>query len=188
MHTFCPCKGTYDELLSCNCDILVFCLQSIRGVESISIPIDSKFISSNYFTNGVILDNGVTYKRIHNASNANSFYSYNPTNHTFTIDIIEASAGARWRQISSHQNGSTYSHGWVNLSNGTNSIILTPKNYNRAAIGFAIGGTIKFNKFTHTFGSLSWGYEEISVAFPEPSSYYWITGLFPLFLAVSRHR
>ena len=99
-----------------------------RGVESISLPTDGELISNNYFTNDEIFDNGDTYKRIHNASDANSFWPYNPTNHTFTLDIIEASAGARWRQVSSHQNGSTYSLGWVNLTTGTNSISLNPVN------------------------------------------------------------
>jgi hypothetical protein len=159
-----------------------------RGVESISLPTDGELISNNYFTNSEIFDGGDTYKRIHNASDANSFWPYNPTNHTFTLDIIEASAGARWRQISSHENGSTYSLGWVNLTTGTNSISLNPVDYDRAVIGFSIDGTIKFNKFTHTFGSQSWGYEEISVAVPEPSSYAWIAGLFALFLAAKRRR
>ena len=158
-----------------------------RGVESISLPTDGELISNNYFTNDEVFDNGDTYKRLHNVSDVNSFWPYNPTNHTFTLDIIEASAGARWRQISSHQNGSTYSLGWVNLTTGTNSISLTPVNYDRAVIGFSIDGTIKFNKFTHTFGSQSWGYEEISVV-PEPSSYAWIAGLFALFLATKRRR
>ena len=156
-----------------------------RGVESISLPTDGELISNNYFTNDEIFDNGNTYRRIHNASNANSFWPYNPTNHTFTLDVTEASAGARWRQISSHQNGSTYSLGWVNLTTGTNSISLNPVGYDRAVIGFTIDGTIKFNRFTHTFGSQSFGYEEISVV-PEPSSYAWIAGLFALFLACKR--
>ena len=158
-----------------------------RGVESISLPTDGELISNNYFTNDEIFDNGNTYRRIHNASDANSFWPYNPTNHTFTLDVTEASAGARWRQISSHKNGSTYSFGWVNLTTGTNSISLNPVNYDRAVIGFTIDGTIKFNKFTHTFGSQSFGYEEISVV-PEPSSYAWIAGLFALFLAAKRRR
>ena len=71
-----------------------------RGVESISLPTDGELISNNYFTNDEIFENGDTYKRIHNVSNANSFWPYNSTNHTFTLDVIEASAGARWRQIS----------------------------------------------------------------------------------------
>ena len=158
-----------------------------RGVESISLPTDGELISNNYFTNDEIFDNGDTYIRIHNASDANSFWPYNPTNHTFALDIIEASAGARWRPISSHQNGSTYSLGWVNLTTGTNSISLNPVNYDRAVIGFFIDGTIKFNKFTHTFGSQSWGYEEFSVV-PEHSSYAWVAGLFALFLAAKRRR
>ena len=158
-----------------------------RGVESISLPTDDELISNYYFTNDEIFENGDTYKRIHNVSNVNSFWPYNPTNHTFTLDIIEASEGARWRQISSHQNGSTYSLGWVNLTTGTNSISLNPVNYNRAVIGFSIEGTFKFNKFTHTFGSQSFGYEEISVV-PEPSSYAWITGVIALFLACNRRR
>ena len=156
-----------------------------RGVESISLPTDGELISNNYFTNDEIFDNGNTYRRIHNASDANSFWPYNPTNHTFTLDVTEASAGARWRQISSHANGSTYSLGWVNLTTGTNSISLNPVGYDRAVIGFTIDGTIKFNKFTHTFGSQSFGYEEISVV-PEPSSYAWMAGVFALFLACKR--
>ena len=156
-----------------------------RGVESISLPTDGELISNNYFTNDEIFENGDTYKRIHNVSNVNSFWPYNRTNHTFTLDVTEASAGARWRQISSYQNGSTYSLGWVNLTTGTNSISLNPVNYDRAVIGFTIDGTIKFNKFTHTFGSQSFGYEEISVV-PEPSSYAWMAGVFALFLACKR--
>ena len=160
-----------------------------RGVESISLPTDGELIANNYFTNDEIFDNGTTYRRIHNASNANSFWPYNSANHTFTLDITEASAGARWRQISSHANGSTYSLGWVNLTTGTNSIFLNAEgNYDRAVIGFSIDGTIKFNKFTHTFASSSFGYEEISVAVPEPSSYAWMAGVFALFLACSRRR
>ena len=159
-----------------------------RGVESISLPTDGELISNNYFTNDEIFENGDTYKRIHNVSDANSFWPYNPTNHTFTLDIIEASAGARWRQINSYQNGSTYSLGWANLTTGTNSISLNPVGYDRAVIGFSIDGTIKFNKFSHTFGSQSWGYEEISVAVPEPSFYAWIAALFALFLAAKRRR
>ena len=159
-----------------------------RGVESISLPTDGELISNNYFTNDEIFENGNTYKRIHNVSDANSFWPYNPTNHTFTLDIIEASAGARWRQINSYQNGSTYSLGWANLTTGTNSISLNPVGYDRVVIGFSIDGTIKFNKFTHTFGSQSWGYEEISVAVPEPSSYALIAALFALFLAAKRRR
>ncbi len=157
-----------------------------RGVESISLPTDGELISNNYFTNDEIFDNGDTYRRIHNASDANSFWPYNPTNHTFTLDVTEASAGARWRQISSHQNGSTYSLGWVNLTTGTNSISLNPVNYDRAVIGFSTEGTFKFNKFTHTFGSQSFGYEEISVAVPELSTYAWMAGVFALFLACKR--
>ena len=159
-----------------------------RGVESISLPTDGELIYNNYFTNDEIFDDGDTYKRIHNATNANSFWPYNSTNHTFTLDITEASAGARWRQISSHQNGSTYSLGWVNLTTGTNSISLNPVGYDRAVIGFSIEGTFKFNKFTHTFGSQSFGYEEISVAVPEPSTYAFIAGVFVLLLATNRRR
>ena len=158
-----------------------------RGVESISLPADGELISNYYFTNDEIFENGDTYKRIHNVSNVNSFWPYNPTNHTFTLDIIEVSAGARWRQISSQQNGSTYSLGWVNLTTGTNSISLNPVNYDRVVIGFSTEGTFKFNKFTHTFGSQSFGYEEISVV-PEPSSYAWIAGVFALFLVCNRRR
>ena len=159
-----------------------------RGVESISLPTDGELIYNNYFTNDEIFDDGDTYKRIHNATNANSFWPYNSTNHTFTLDITEASAGARWRQISSHQNGSTYSLGWVNLTTGTNSISLNPVGYDRAVIGFSTEGTFKFNKFTHTFGSQSFGYEEISVAVPEPSTYAFIAGVFVLLLATNRRR
>ena len=158
-----------------------------RGVESISLPTDGELISNYYFTNDEIFDGGNTYKRIRNISDANSFWPYNSSNHTFTLDIIEASTDARWRQISSHQNGSTYSLGWVNLTTGINSISLNPEgNYDRAVIGFSTEGSFKFSKFTHTFGSQAWGYEEISVAVPEPSSYAWIAGAFALFLASSR--
>ena len=160
-----------------------------RGVESISLPTDGELIANNYFTNDEIFDNGTTYRRIHNASNVNSFWPYNSAVQTFTLDITEASAGARWRQISSHANGSTYSLGWVNLTTGTNSIFLNAEgNYDRAVIGFSIDGTIKFNKFTHTFASSSFGYEEISVAVPEPSSCAWMAGVFALFLACNRRR
>ena len=158
-----------------------------RGVESISLPTDGELISNNYFTNDEIFDNGNTYRRIHNASDANSFWPYNPTNHTFTLDVTEASAGARWRQISSHANGSTYSLGWVNLTTGTNSLSLNPVGYDRTVIGLSTEGSFKFNKFTHTFGSQSFGYEEISVV-PEPSSYAWMAGVFALFLAAKRRR
>ena len=166
-----------------------------RGVESISLPTDGELIANNYFTNDEVFDNGNTYKRIHHIPGSsaqfdvNSFWPYNSANHTFTLDITEVSAGARWRQISSHANGSTYSLGWVNLTTGTNSIFLNAEgNYNRAVIGFSIDGTIKFNKFTHTFGSQSFGYEEISVAVPEPSTYALVAGVFALFLAAKRRR
>ncbi len=159
-----------------------------RGVESISLPADGEFISNNFFTNDEIFENGNIYQRIHNVFDANSFWPYNSTSHTFTLEIIEASAGARWRQINSRQDGSTYSLGWVNLTTGTNSISLNPVGYDRAIIGFFIDGNIKFDKFTHTFGSQSWGYEEVSVAVPEPSSYSCITGLFALSLAAKRRR
>ena len=159
-----------------------------RGVESISLPTDGELISNYYFTNDEIFDGGNTYKRIRNISDVNSFWPYNSSNHTFTLDIFEASEGARWRQISSRQNGSTYSLGWVNLTTGTNSISLNPEgNYDRAVIGFSMEGTFKFSKFTHTFGSQAWGYEEISVV-PEPSSYAWIAGVIALFLACNRRR
>tara|TARA_B110000858_G_scaffold139148_1_gene158000 strand:- start:365 stop:973 length:609 start_codon:yes stop_codon:yes gene_type:complete len=166
-----------------------------RGVESISLPTDGELIANNYFTNDEIFDNGDTYRRIHHIPGSsaqfdvNSFWPYNSANHTFTLDITEASAGARWRQISSHANGSTYSLGWVNLTTGTNSIFLNAEgNYDRAVIGFTTEGSFKFNKFTHTFGSQSFGYEEISVAVPEPSTYAWMAGAFALFLACNRRR
>lgn len=166
-----------------------------RGVESISLPTDGELIAINYFTNDEIFDNGDTYRRIHHIPgssaqfDANSFWPYNSTNHTFTLDITEVSAGARWRQISSHANGSTYSLGWVNLTTGTNSIFLNAEgNYNRAVIGFSTEGSFKFSKFTHTFGSQSFGYEEISVAVPEPSTYALMAGVFVLFLAFNRRR
>ncbi len=166
-----------------------------RGVESISLPTDGELIANNYFTNDEIFDNGDTYRRIHHIPGSsaqfdvNSFWPYNSANHTFTLDITEASAGARWRQISSHANGSTYSLGWVNLTTGTNSIFLNAEgNYDRAVIGFTTEGSFKFNKFTHTFGSQSFGYEEISVAVPEPSTYALMAGVFALFLACNRRR
>jgi len=166
-----------------------------RGVESISLPTDGELISNNYFTNDEIFDNGNTYRRIHHIPGSsaqfdvNSFWPYNSAINTFTLDITEASAGARWRQISSHANGSTYSLGWVNLTTGTNSIFLNAEgNYDRAVIGFTTEGSFKFNKFTHTFGSQSFGYEEISVAVPEPSSYAWMAAVFALFLACNRRR
>ncbi|MEC8333705.1 MAG: hypothetical protein VXZ83_06230 [Verrucomicrobiota bacterium] len=159
-----------------------------RGVESISLPADGELISNNFFTNDEFFENGNIYKRIHNVFAANLFWPYNSTNHIFTLKVIEASAGARWRQINSLQDGSTYSLGWVNLTTGTNSISLNPVDYDRAIIGFFIDGNIKFDKFTHTFGSHSWGYEEVSVAVPEPSSYSCIAGLFALFLAAKRRR
>jgi len=166
-----------------------------RGVESISLPTDGELIATNYFTNDEIFDDGDTYRRIHHIPgssaqfDANSFWPYNSTNHTFTLDITEVSAGARWRQISSHANGSTYSLGWVNLTTGTNSISLNPVgNYDRAVIGFTTEGSFKFSKFTHTFGSQSFGYEEISVAVPEPSYYAFIAGVFTLVLACNRRR
>ena len=166
-----------------------------RGVESISLPTDGELIANNYFTNDEIFENGDTYKRIHHIPGSsaqfdvNSFWPYNSANHTFTLDITEVSAGARWRQISSHANGSTYSLGWVNLTTGTNSIFLNAEgNYNRAVIGFTTEGSFKFSKFTHTFGSQSFGYEEISVAVPEPSTYALVAGVFTLFLACNRRR
>ncbi len=163
-----------------------------RGVENISLP-DSEMHDNYYFTNDDIFENGTTYKRIHHIPgssaqfNASSFWPYNSASHTFTLDIIQKSSDARWRQISSLENGSIINLGWVNLNTGLNSISINSEgDFDRSVIGFSIEGTVKFRKFSHSFGSQSWGYEEISVAVPESSTYALILGAVALGFAIRR--
>jgi hypothetical protein len=166
-----------------------------RGVENISLPNDGELISKFYFTNDEIFENGNTYKRIHHIPgssaqfDANSFWPYNSTNHTFTLDIIYRSQDARWRPITSNENGTINTLGWVNLNTGTNLISLGAEgDYERPVIGFSTEGTFRFRKFTHTFGSSSFGYEEISVAIPEPSTYALLVGALALGFAAKRRK
>jgi hypothetical protein len=166
-----------------------------RGVENISLPNDGELISKFYFTNDEIFENGNTYKRIHHIPgssaqfDANSFWPYNSTNHTFTLDIIYRSQDARWRPITWNENGTINTLGWVNLNTGTNSINLGAEgDYERPVIGFSTEGTFRFRKFTHTFGSSSFGYEEISVAIPEPSTYALLVGALALGFAAKRRK
>ncbi|MFL2835158.1 MAG: PEP-CTERM sorting domain-containing protein [Coraliomargaritaceae bacterium] len=151
------------------------------------MPNDGELISNYYFTPDDIFDGGTTYKRIHHINpnlpnwNPNNFWPYNSTNHTFTLDVIEVSAGAKWRQIYSLENGSLHHHGWNNLNTGVNSISITPEgDYDRSVIGFETDGSFKFRKFSHSFGSQTWGYEEILVSVPEPSTYAIILGVIAL--------
>ena len=166
-----------------------------RGVENISLPNDGELISKFYFTNDEIFENGNTYKRIHHIPgssaqfDANSFWPYNSTNHTFTLDIIYRSQDARWRPITWNENGTINTLGWVNLNTGTNSINLGAEgDYERPVIGLSTEGTFRFRKFTHTFGSSSFGYEEISVAIPEPSTYALLVGALALGFAAKRRK
>lgn len=166
-----------------------------RGIENISLPNDGELISKFYFTNDEIFENGNTYKRIHHIPgssaqfDANSFWPYNSTNHTFTLDIIYRSQDARWRPITSNENGTINTLGWVNLNTGTNLISLGAEgDYERPVIGFSTEGTFRFRKFTHTFGSSSFGYEEISVAIPEPSTYALLVGALALGFAAKRRK
>ena len=153
-----------------------------RGVENISLPNDS--VTDNYyFTNDEIFDNGTTYKRIHHIPGsspqfeASLFWPYNSSLHTFTLDIFQKSSDARWRSIQSLENGTLVHGGWVNLNVGLNSLSINPEgDFDRPVIGFLIDGSFKFRKFSHSFASQSWGYEEISVAIPETSTYALILG------------
>jgi hypothetical protein len=162
-----------------------------RGVENITLPEDGEMISNYYFTNDQIFENGNTYKRIHHIPgssaqfDANSFWPYNSTNHTFTLDIIQRSQDARWRPITSNENGTINYLGWVNLNIGTNFFSLSAEgDYDRPVIGFSTEGTSRFRKFTHTF----WGYEELSVAVPEPSTYALLVGALALGFASRRRK
>ena len=163
-----------------------------RGVENISLPNDS-MTDDYYFTNDEIFDNGTTYKRIHHIPGsspqfeASLFWPYNSSLHTFTLDIIQKSPDARWRSIQSLENGTIVHGGWVDLNLGLNSLSINPEgDFDRPVIGFLIDGSFKFRKFSHSFASQSWGYEEISVAVPEPSTYALILGV--LSLGIARRR
>lgn len=165
-----------------------------RGVEDISLPDDGSMIDKWYFTNDEIFDNGTTYKRIHHIPGsspqfeASLFWPYNSSLHTFTLDIVQKSTDARWRSIQSLENGSLVHGGWVDLNIGLNSLSINPEgDFDRPVIGFSIEGTFKFRKFSHSFGSQSWGYEEISVAVPEPSTYALILGAVVLSIGLRRH-
>ena len=164
-----------------------------RGVESISLPDDGSMIDKWYFTNDEIFDDGTTYKRIHHIPGsspqfeASLFWPYNSSLHTFTLDIVQKSTDARWRSIQSLESGSLVHGGWVDLNTGFNSLSINPEgDFDRPVIGFSIEGTFKFRKFSHSFGSQSWGYEEISVAVPEPSTYALILGAVALGFACRR--
>ena len=164
-----------------------------RGVESISLPVDGSMIDRWHFTNDEIFDNGTTYKRIHHIPgsspqfNASLFWPYNSSLHTFSLDIIQKSSDARWRSIQSLENGSLVHGGWVDLNIGLNSLSINPEgDFDRPVIGFLIEGTFNFRSFSHSFGSLSWGYEEISVAVPEPSTYVLLLGVVAFSFAIRR--
>ena len=164
-----------------------------RGVENISLPVNGSMIDKWHFTNNEIFDNGNTYKRIHHIPGSSSqfdvglFWPYNSSLHTFTLDIIQKSPDARWRSIQSLENGSLVHGGWVNLNTGSNSLSINPEgDFDRPVIGFSIEGSFKFRKFSHSFASQSWGYEEISVAVPEPSTYALILGAVALGIACRR--
>ena len=167
---------------------------AFKGVENINLPADGDLISNYYFTNEEIFDGGTTYKRIHHINpnspnwNPDNFWPYNSANHTFTLDVIQASSGAKWRQIYSLENGPLHYQAWNNLTTGVNSISITPEgNYDRSVIGFETDGSFKFRKFSHEFGSQSWGYEEILVAIPEPSTYALILGMLVLNISLRKN-
>ena len=163
-----------------------------RGVENISLPTDS-MTDNYYFTNDEIFDNGTTYKRIHHIPGsspqfeASLFWPYNSSLHTFTLDIIQKSTDARWRSIQSLENGTLVHGGWVDLNVGLNSLSINPEgDFDRPVIGFLIDGSFKFRKFSHSFASQSWGYEEISVAVPESSTYGLLLGAVALGIVYKR--
>lgn len=157
-----------------------------RGVESISLPNDGELISTYYLTNDDIFDNGNTYLRIHHLPDSpqwdvSKFWPYNHSAQTFTLDIIEVSPGARWRQISTTASGSMYYLGWVNLNTGINSISLSAQGDDRQYAGFLTEGSFKFRKFSHAFAGYTqtnpnFGYEEILVSVPEPQTYGLVFG------------
>ena len=75
----------------------------------------------------------------------------------------------------------------MNLNTGLNSLSINPEgDFDRPVIGFLAEGSFKFRKFSHSFASQSWGYEEISVAVPEISTYPLILGAFALGIACRR--
>ena len=172
-----------------------------RGVESISLPTDGEQIETNYLTNDDVFHNGNTYLRLHHLPDSpnwdvNKFWQYNHTAQTFTLDVIEADIGSRWRAISTTANGSLYYLGWSNLSVGTNYISLNGQGNDRQFAGFQTEGSFKFTKFSHAFAGYtptnpnSFGYEEITVtaqSIPEAGSYPLILGFLSIiFVAVKR--
>ena len=164
-----------------------------RGVENITLPANGSMIDKWHFTNNEIFDNGNTYKRIHHIPgsspqfDADLFWPYNSSIHTFTLNIIDKSSDSRWRSIQSLQNGSLVYGGWVNLNIGLNTLSINPEgDFDRPVIGFSTQGNFKFRKFSHSFASQSWGYEEISVAIPEPSTYGLIFGAIVFGFAINR--
>ena len=172
-----------------------------RGVESISLPTDGEQIEANYLTNDEVFHNGNTYLRLHHLPDSpnwdvSKFWQYNHTAQTFTLDVIEADIGSRWRAISTTANGSLYYLGWSNLSVGTNYISLNGQGNDRQFAGFQTEGSFKFTKFSHAFAGYTvtnpnlFGYEEISVTpqfIPEAKSYPLIFGIISILLvAVNR--
>ena len=167
-----------------------------RGVDSISLPTNGEQIETNYLTNDEVFHNGNTYLRLHHLPDSpnwdvSKFWQYNHTAQTFTLDVIEADIGSRWRAISTNANGSFYYLGWSNLSEGTNYLSLNGQGNDRQFAGFQTEGSFKFTKFSHAFAGYtetnpnSFGYEEISVtpqSIPEARSYPLIFGILSILL------
>lgn len=164
---------------------------AFRGVESINLPEDGELISNYYFTPDDIFDGGTTYRRIHHIPsspnwNVNNFWPYNAASQIFTLDVIQADADARWRAMRTDSVGNLNKLGWVNLETGSNHLSLSAQAEDVQIVGFETSGSFKFTKFSHEFGSSSWGYEEVLVAIPEPSTYALFLGMIALSISLRK--
>ena len=165
---------------------------AFRGVENINLPEDGELISNYYFTPDDIFDGGTTYKRIHHIPgspnwNASNFWPYNAASQIFTLDVIQADADAKWRPMRTDSVGNLIKLGWVNLDTGSNHISMTAQAEDVQIVGFETSGSFKFTKFSHEFGTQSWGYEEILVAIPEPTTYALILGMIAISISLRKN-